>query len=75
MCVGCGAGLAHGDTKAWSQGVYFCLLILSLFIPIFGFIYGGIKFSQAAERSERKRQSRNYIICSAIGLFLVVLVS
>lgn len=43
------------------------LAILSFFIPLFGFIYGGVKYKEAP------KSSKTYLICAGVSVGLSIL--
>ena len=73
ICTACGVSLEDGAKDAWSTRVYIGLLVLSLFIPLFGWIYGGIQVSKSSPGSKRKSQAWHYVISGFVGLFLNIL--
>ena len=56
ICTACGASLEGGITDGWSTGAYIGLLALSFFIPVFGWIYGGIQVGKFRPDSKRKNR-------------------
>ena len=67
VCIACGVGLEVSNSDTWSTGAYIGWLALSFFIPLFGFVYGGIHFNKAAKDSKRKNQALHFIIAAGIG--------
>jgi len=74
ICTACGVSI-KGSSVEWSTGAYIGLLLLSLIIPLFSWIYGGIKVNNSAPNSKRKSQAWHYIIAGFIGLFLNVILT
>jgi hypothetical protein len=79
MCIACGSSLGtlttSGATKSeWSTGAYIGLLILSFFLPPFGWIYGGIQASKAPEGSKRKSQAWHYVSAGIAGFILNLII-
>ena len=68
ICTACGGSLAQENSAGWSTRAYIGLLVLSITIPIFGWIYGGIKASKASPDSKRKQQAKDYIYAGFAGL-------
>ena len=81
ICTACGGDLtvakkAQGKSEGWTKGIYIALLFVSFFMPLFGWIYGGIQLKQAAEESPRKQQSAHYIYAGGAGfLFNLLLIA
>ena len=68
ICTACGASLTQGNADGWSQGGYIGLIILSVFIPLFGWIFGGIQANKASSDSKRKKQAMHYVYAGIGGL-------
>ena len=62
------------NSAGWSDGAYIGLLILSFLLPIFGWIYGGIKASKSPPDSKQKKQAWHYIYAGVGGLVLNLMV-
>ena len=73
ICTACGASLKDSITDGWSTGVYIGLLVLSFFIPVFGWIYGGIQVGKSMPDSKRKKQAWHYIFSGIAGILINVL--
>jgi hypothetical protein len=73
ICTACGANLKDGISDGWSTGVYIGLLGLSFFIPLFGWIYGGIQVGKSTPNSKRKKQAWHFIFSGIAGALLNVL--
>lgn len=69
ICTACGASLQGKSGKEWSMWPYIGLLVLSFFVPIFGWIFGGIQVRGAAAESKRKNQAWHFVIAGFVGLF------
>lgn len=74
ICTACGGSLEQASSKGWSTGAYIGLLIVSFFIPLFGWIYGGIEANKATQNSKRKKQAWHYIISGVIGCFINLMI-
>ena len=73
ICTSCGGSLIQENSSGWSTGVYIFLLVISFFMPIFGWIYGGIKANKAASESKQKKQSWHYIYAGFAGFVLNIM--
>ena len=71
-CPSCGARNV-ADAPVYNKGAEdktsIGLAILSFFIPLFGFIYGGIKYKEAP------KSSKTYLICAGVSVGLSILTS
>ena len=67
-------GLVQENSQGWSTGSYIGLLILSFFIPLFGWIYGGIKASKSPSGSESHSQAKHYVYAGIAGVALNVII-
>lgn len=74
ICTACGGSLLAENSAGWSDGAYIGLLILSFLLPIFGWIYGGIKANKAPEDSKQKKQAWHYIFAGFGGLVLNLMI-
>ena len=70
ICTACGGSLLQENSSSWSTGAYIGLLLLSFFLPIFGWIYGGIKAGKAFPDSKRKQQAKHYIYAGLVAFIL-----
>jgi hypothetical protein len=75
ICTACGGSLAQKNSIGWSTGAYIGLLLLSFVLPIFGFVYGGIKASKASPDSKEKQQAMHYVYAGIAGVVLVLAAS
>jgi len=74
ICTACGGSLEAENSAGWSDGAYIGLLILSFLLPIFGWIFGGIKASKALPESKQKKQAWHYIYAGFGGLVLNLMI-
>jgi len=74
ICTACGGSLALENSSGWSTGAYIGLLLLSFILPIFGWIYGGIKANKAAPDSKRKQQAKHYIYAGIAAVVLNLMI-
>ncbi|MFI3220857.1 MAG: hypothetical protein QX189_17345 [Methylococcales bacterium] len=74
ICIACGGDLADkgNNTEVWSTGAYIGLIALSAFIPLVGFIYGGIQVNKATKDSKRQIQAWHFVIAGIVGFVLYV---
>lgn len=75
VCVGCGCTTPSGTSavgtnvvKAWGWVAMFSLVIVSLLIPLVGWIVGGINMKHYS----RKDQALALVICGFIGFAVSV---
>ena len=68
ICTACGGSLQGGT--AWPIGQYLGLCFLSLLIPLFGWIYGGIHVCKAPKGSKRQQQALAFIIAGIFGAWI-----
>lgn len=73
ICTACGISLKGGTSDGWSTGAYIGLLVLSFFVPIFGWIYGGIQVKNATPNSKRKSQAWHFVISGIAGGILNII--
>jgi hypothetical protein len=73
ICTACGASLEGGITDGWSTGAYIGLLVFSFFIPLIGWIYGGIQVVKSSPDSKRKKQAWHFIFSGVAGMLLNML--
>lgn len=64
---------SNAPKSEWSTGAYIGLLVVSLLLPPFGWIYGGIQAGKASEGSRRKNQAWHYVIAGVAGFLLNIL--
>lgn len=70
ICTACGGSLEQSNSTGWSTGAYIGLIILSFLLPIFGWIYGGIKANKAPPESKQKKQAWHFIY-AGIAAFVI----
>ncbi len=73
ICTACGGSLKGSSSDVWSTGAYIGFIVLSVIIPLFGWIYGGIHMKNAADGSQRKKQAWHFVIAGIVGFVLAVI--
>jgi len=67
ICTACGGNLQGG--AAWPIGQCLGLFLLSLVIPLFGWIYGGIQAYKAPKGSKRRQQALAFVVMGIFGVW------
>lgn len=74
LCTQCGCKLGGGGTWDAPEGGYHIgVLIASFFVPLVGFVYGGILINKAEGDEQKKKQGWQYVLVGVVGFILFLI--